>query len=146
MTKKYVVTLSAAQRAELGSLIRKGTTSARVLARARVLLLASEGWTDDQVATSVHVGTTTVERLRKRFVEEGLDATLHERPRAGGTPKLDGKQEALLVALAWSEPPQGRTKWTMQLLADKLVTIGTVDTISDETVRRVLKKTISNRG
>ncbi len=146
MTKKYVVTLSTAQRAELASLIRKGTTSARVRARARVLLLASEGRTDDQIAASVHVGTTTVERLRKRFVEEGLDATLHERPRPGGTPKLDGKQEALLVALACSEPPQGRTKWTMQLLADKLVTIGTIDTISDETVRRVLKKTTSNRG
>lgn len=146
MVKKYVVTLSDAQRTELHALIRKGTTSARMLARARVLLLADEGRTDDQIAASVHVGTTTVERLRRRCMEDGLDATLQDRPRAGGTPKLDGKQEALLVALAWSEPPQDRTKWTMQLLADNLVAIGAVDAISDETVRRVLKKTTSNRG
>ncbi len=146
MVKKYVVTLSNAQRTELHALIRKGTTSARMLARARVLLLADEGRTDDQIAASVHVGTTTVERLRRRFMEAGLDATLQERPRPGGTPKLDGKQEALLVALACSEPPQERATWTMQVLADKLVAIGAVDSISDETVRRVLKKTTSNRG
>ena len=146
MVKKYVVTLSDAQRSELRALIRKGTTSARTLARARVLLLADEGRTDDQIAASVHVGTTTVERLRRRFMEDGLDATLQDRPRPGGTPKLDGKQEALLVALACSEPPQERASWTMQLLADKLVAIGAVDAISDETVRRVLKKTTSNRG
>jgi transposase len=146
MRKKYVVTLSDAQRAELRARIRKGTTAARTLARARVLLLADEGRTDDQIAASVHVGTTTVERLRRRFAEEGLDATLQERPRPGGVPKLDGKQEALLVALACSEPPQDRVKWTMQLLADKLVAIGAVETISDETVRRVLKKTTSNPG
>lgn len=146
MPKKYVVTLSERERTELGTLIRKGTASARLLTRARVLLRSDAGATDDQIATALQVGTTTVERLRRRFVEQGLDATLHERPRPGGTPKLDGKQEALLVALACSEPPQGRTTWTMQLLADHLVAIGTVDTISDETVRRVLKKTISNRG
>ena len=146
MPKKYVVTLSDTQRSGLRALIRKGSASARTLARARVVLLADEGRTDDQIATNVHVGTTTVERLRKRFVEEGLDATLHDRPRPGGTPKLDGKQEALLVALACSEPPHDRAQWTMQLLADKLVAIGAVETISDETVRRVLKKTISNRG
>ncbi len=144
--KKYVVTLDATQPRVLRTLIRTGTTSARVLARARVLLLADEGRTDDHIAANVHVGTTTVERLRKRYVEDGLDATLQERPRPGGTPKLDGKQEALLVALACSEPPQDRAKWTMQLLADNLVAIGAVDTISDETVRRVLKKTASNPG
>ena len=146
MPKKYVVTLSNAQRVELRARIRKGTAAARTLARARVLLLADDGWTDVQIATSVHVGTTTVERLRKRYVEHGLTATLRDRPRPGGVPKLDGKQEALLVALACSEPPADRTHWTMQLLADKLVAIGAVDTISDETVRRVLKKTTANRG
>lgn len=146
MAKKYLVTLSEAQRTELRTLIRTGTASARVLARARVLLLVDEGRTDDQIATSLHVGTTTVERLRRRFMESGLKATLHDRPRPGGMPKLDGKQEALLVALACSEPPQDRTKWTMQLLADKLVAIGAIDSISDETVRRVLKKTTSNPG
>ena len=146
MVKKYVVTLSDAQRAELRALIRTGPASARVLARARVLVLTDQGVTDEQIATTLQVGTTTVERLRRRFVEEGLDATLQERPRPGGKPKLDGKQEALLVALACSEPPQDRAQWTMQLLADKLVAIGAVDAISDETVRRVLKKTTSSPG
>ncbi len=146
MAKKYVVSLTDVQRAELRALIRSGTASARVLTRARVLLLTDQGTTDEQIATALHVGTTTVERLRRRFVEEGLDPTLQDRPRPGGTPKLDGKQEALLVAFACSEPPQDRVKWTMQLLADKLVAIGAVETISDETVRRVLKKTISSPG
>lgn len=146
MRKKYVVTLADTERTDLRALIRKGTSAARVLARARVLLLADEDCTDDVIATSVHVGTTTVERLRRRYTEEGLTATLHDRPRPGGARKLDGKQEALLVALACSEPPQERTQWTMQLLADRLVAIGAVDTISDETVRRVLKKTTSSRG
>ena len=146
MTKKYVVTLSDAERAELRTLIRKGTASVRMITRARVLLLSAARSTDDQIAAALQVGTTTVERLRRRFVAHGLAATLHERPRPGGMPKLDGKQEALLVALACSEPPQERAKWTMQLLADKLVAIGAVDTISDETVRRVRKKTTSSRG
>lgn len=146
MAKKYVVTLSDTERTELRTLIRKGTASARMITRARVLLLSDAGSTDDQIAAALQVGTTTVERLRRRWVEDGLSATLQERPRPGGMPKLDGKHEALLVALACSEPPQDRAKWTMQLLADKLVAIGAVDTISDETVRRVLKKTTSNRG
>lgn len=146
MRKKYHVTLAETERAELRALIRKGTTSARTLARARVLLLADEGHTDAQITAHVHVGSTTVERVRQRYVMDGLAATLHDRPRPGGTPKLDGKQEALLVALACSEPPQDRAHWTMQLLADKLVAIGAVETISDETVRRVLKKTTSSPG
>ncbi len=146
MHKKYVVVLSDTERTQLRTLIRKGHSSARTQARARVLLLAAEGCTDDQIAASVQVGTTTVERLRQRFVTDGLEATLHDRPRPGGQPKLDGKQEALLVALTCSEPPDDRPHWTMQLLADQLVAIGVVDTISDETVRRVLKKTRSNRG
>ncbi|MDP9310502.1 MAG: helix-turn-helix domain-containing protein [Chloroflexota bacterium] len=146
MYKKYVVQLSDSERRHLRTLIRKGQESARILARARVLLLADEGYTDDQIAACVHVGTTTIERLRRRFTEGGLDATLHDRPRPGGTPKLDGKQEALLVALTCSEPPDDRPHWTMQLLADQLVAIGVVDTISDETVRHVLKKTRSNPG
>lgn len=146
MRKKYIVTLSDAERTELRTLIRKGIASARTLSRARVLLLADDGYTDDHIAANVLVGTTTVERIRRRYVEAGLDATLHDRPRPGGTPKLDGKQEALLVALTCSEPPEDRPRWTMQLLAERLVAIGVVDTISDETVRRVLKKTTSNRG
>jgi len=146
MYKKYSVSLSDAERTELRTLIRKGQHAARVLARARVLLLADEGATDAQIAAAVHVGTTTVERVRRRYVDDGLAATLHDRPRPGAQRKLDGKQEALLVALSCSEPPEERPHWTMQLLADRLVAIGAVDTISDETVRRVLKKTSSSRG
>ena len=146
MYKKYVVRLSDNQRVELRTLIRAGQQSARILARARVLLRADEGRTDDEIAASIHVGTTTVERLRRRFTQAGLERTLHDRPRPGGTPKLDGNQEALLVALTCSEPPDDRPQWTMQLLADRLVAIGVVETISDETVRRVLKKTSLNRG
>jgi transposase len=92
------------------------------------------------------VGIATVERVRKRFVEEGLEAALNERPRPGGQRKLDGKQEAFLIALACSTPPEGRRSWTMQLLADKLVELRVIDAISDETVRRTLKKTSLNRG
>lgn len=146
MYKKYVVRLSDRERTHLRSLIRRGQESARILARARVLLLADEGCTDDQIAASVHVGTTTIERLRRRFMADGLEQTLRDRPRPGGKSKLDGKQEALLVALTCSEPPDDRPHWTMQLLADRLVASGVVDTISDETVRRVLKKTTSSPG
>lgn len=124
MRKKYVVTLSDAERAELRTLIRTGIASARTLSRARVLLLADDGHTDDYIAANVRVGTTTVERIRRRYVEEGLAATLHDRPRPGGMPKLDGKPEALLVALTCSELPEDRLRWTMQLLAERLVAIG----------------------
>ena len=89
---------------------------------------------------------TTVERVRKRFVEEGLEEALSERPRPGATRKLDGHQEAYLVALACSDPPEGKKRWTMQMLADKLVRLEVVEEISDETVRRTLKKGASSRG
>ena len=146
MRKKYLVTLSENERTQLRTLLRKGHASARRIGRAQILLLADEGHRDAAIATHVHVGALTVHRVRKRYAEEGLDAALGERPRPGGQPKLDGKQEALLVALTCSEPPEERPKWTMQLLADRMVAIGAVDTISDETVRRVLKKTSLSPG
>ncbi len=146
MQKKYVVTLPDAERTQLRTLLRKGQHAARTLTRAQVLVLADEGQADEPIARTVHVTAMTVHRLRKRYCEDGLAATLGERPRPGATPKLDGKQEAFLVALACSEPPEDRPTWTMQLLADRLVAIGVVDTISDETVRRVLKKTTSSHG
>ncbi len=146
MRKKYHVTLSEPERTKLRAMLRKGQASARRIARAHILLLADEGQGDAAIAGSVHVGALTVQRMRKRFAEAGLDAALGERPRPGGQPKLDGKQEALLVALTCSDPPEDRPKWTMQLLADRMMAIGAVDTISDETVRRVLKKTSSSRG
>ncbi len=138
--------LSAHERAELEALTRKGTLSARRMKRALALLAADEGKTDEQIAARVRVHRTTVEEIRKRFVEEGLEIALSERPRPGKARLLDGKQEAYLVALACSTPPGGRAKWTMQLLADRLVALNLVESISDDTVRRALKKGTSSPG
>jgi transposase len=146
MAKRYIVTLAEEERAHLMALTKKGKVSARQLTRAHILLQADAGGMDAAIAAALHVGIATVERVRKRFVEEGLEAALCERPRPGAQRRLDGKQEAFLIALACSTPPEGRTSWTMQLLADKLVEVQVVDAISDETVRRTLKKTPSNRG
>jgi transposase len=110
------------------------------------LLQASEGATDETIAASLHIGQATVERTRKRFVEGNLGRALNEDPRPGGKRKLDDKQEAFLLATACSAPPQGRKQWTMQLLAEALVRLQQVDSISDETVRRTLKKTSSSPG
>ena len=146
MAKRYLVTLTAEERVHLLKLTKKGKVSARKLTRAHILLQADAGISDQAVAAALHIGIATVERMRKRFVEEGLDAALSERPRPGGQRRLDGKQEAFLIALACSTPPEGRQCWTMQLLADRLVAVQVVAAISDETVRRTLKKTCSNRG
>jgi transposase len=145
-TKRYVVTLSDAERQTLDELTHKGQQRVRLLKRAQVLLLADEGEPDAAIAETARVGLSTVARTRQRYVEGGVEEALHERPRRGAPPKLDSKQEALLVALACSAPPDERTCWTMQLLADRLVELGAVDAISDETVRRTLKKTRSSLG
>jgi transposase len=144
--KLYVVDLSPEERARLNALLQKGKASARMLRRARTLLLAADGLADAAIAQVLSIGHATVERTRQRFVEEGFDAALTEKPRPGGERKLDGKQEAFLVALACSPPPEGRAKWTMQLLAERLVTLGLVETLSDETVRRRLKETNCSPG
>jgi transposase len=146
--KKYMVELDERERRRLREMIRKGHSGARRLRRAHVLLLADEGHADAQIARSLHAGVRTVERVRKRFVEEGLEAALSERPRIGGAlrRKLDGHQEAYLVALACSDPPEGRERWSMQMLAERMVEVGLVEEISDETVRRTLKKGMLNRG
>jgi transposase len=146
MTKRYRVDLTEEERAGLLALTKQGRAAARKIRRAQTLLLAADGLTDDAVAAALHIGRATVERTRKRFVEEGLEAALAEHPRPGGQPKLDGKQEAFLVALACSDAPEGRNHWTMQLLAEQMVALGVVESLSDETVRRTLKKTISSRG
>ena len=143
---KWVVELSAVQRDELRSLVRKGKASARRLTRARILLLADEDRPDDEVAAVLHTSRSTVERIRRRFVEHGLEAALSERSRPGAAPKLDERGQATLIALACSNPPEGRTTWTMQLLADELMVRRVVSSISDEAVRRTLKKTDSSRG
>src|SRR5688572_11106672 len=151
--KKYKVTLTTEERQQLSDLIAAGKAAARKLAHARILLKADAApggpaWLDQRIAEAVEVSAATVERVRQRFVEQGLDAALSRRPRErpGREPKLDGRGEARLIALACSAPPRGRNEWTMQLLADRLVELTVVDTISDETVRRALKKTRSSRG
>lgn len=143
--KKYIVTLDDAERAELHQLLRAGQHPTRKITRARILLKAAGGDTDQQIAAALSVGRATVERTRERFVERGL-AALDERPRPGKKPKLDDQAEARLIAEACSAAPDGQARWTLQLLADRLVTLQVVPTISDETVRRTLKKTSSNRG
>ena len=138
--KKYVVKLSAEERAQLRAVTTSGKQSARTIRRAHTLLLADDGPTEERSAQALHLGRATGERTRQRFLQDRRLA-LQERPRPGAKPKLDGKQAAPLIALACSAPPAGRHGWTMRLLADRLVTRGVVETISDETVRRGLKKT-----
>ena len=142
MRKRYVVSLTDEERTSLRDLVHKGTLAARKLTRAHILLQADEDAADQTIADSLHIGRATVERVRKRFVEGNLERALAEATRPGGQSKLDGKAEATLVAWACSTPPDERKHWTMQLLADKLVELKVVTSISDETVRRTLKKTI----
>ena len=147
MDKKYRVTLTIEESAALEQRVRSGKGAARMLNHARVLLKADEGdggpgLTDAEVAEALETGLATVARVRQRFVEQGLDAALVPKPtaRAYGR-KLDGAGEAHLVKLACSAPPDGRNRWTLQLLADRMVALGHVETMSYETVRRALKKT-----
>src|SRR3954462_9780609 len=151
--KRYKVTLGAEERQVLHDLITAGQAAARKLAHARILLKAdaAEGgpaWPDGRIADALEVSTATVERVRQRFVEQGLDAALDRkhRERPAREIKLDGRAEAQLIALACSAPPEGRASWTMPLLADRLVELEVVASISDETVRLALKKTRSSPG
>jgi transposase len=147
MPKKiYIVNLTDDERQELLDLVSKGTLAARKLNRAHILLQAHDGATDAAIAQALHVGQATVGRIRQRFVEGNLARALNEDARPGAQRKLDDKQEAFLIATACSSPPAGRKTWTSQLLADRMVTLQQVDALSDETVRRTLKKTNSSRG
>ena len=140
--KKYIVTLTDAERAELRKLISTGKGAARRLAHARILLKADQGLIDQQIAAEVEVGTATVERVRKRFVEEGFVASLDpHRPDKPRERKIAGEVEAHLVALACGTPPEGRARWTLRLLADKLVELEYLEAVSHETVRQALKQT-----
>jgi putative transposase len=115
MSDKYLVDLTAAEQEYLGGLLKHGKASARKIARAPMLLQAAEGLSDEEIADTLRVGLSTIHRIRQRFVEEGLESALSERRRASGRSKLEGKQEAFLVALACSTPPAGPARWTMQL-------------------------------
>jgi len=152
MKKKYIVTLTQEERRMLQAMLSKGKAAARKLMHARILLKADAGsggpeWTDDQIAEGLEVGRATVERVRKAFVEEGLEAALVRRkPRRQYQRKLDGDGEAHLIALACSQAPEGRSRWTLRLLADRMVQLEQVDHLSHETVRKVLKKTNLSLG
>jgi transposase len=146
MAKQSIVNRVDDERAQLLALTKRGTVSARRLSRAHMLRHADTGLSDDAMAQALHSGTATVERIRKRGGEDGLAAALRERPRPGGQRTLDGTQAAVLLALAWSAPPEGRAGWTRQWLADRLVALQVVEAIADETVRRTRNKTASSRG
>lgn len=138
--KMYVVDLMEEERTDLLGLIKSGKRSARKLNRARILLLADEDRPDREIAEALHTSPSTVQRTRRRFVEGNLDRALNEDPRPGAQKKLDERGAAVLETLARSHPPEGRKKWTLQLLADRLVQLKVVDSVSHETVRQELKK------
>lgn len=152
MEKRYRVTLTELERRDLQKLVSVGRSSARKLARARMLLLAdqAEGGSaksDPEIVEALGCGRASIERIRKQFVEEGLEAVLEPKPsQRVYERKIDGKAEAHLIALACSAVPEGRGQWTLRLLSDQMVVLGYVDSLSHETVRRVLKKTNSSRG
>jgi transposase len=149
MYKKYIVRLTQEQRSQLETLVRSGRAHARKLLYARILLKADangpDRWTDERIADALEVSTATVARERQRFCEEGLEVALM--PKKPGRPRrrvLDGRAEAHLIALSCSDPPEGRERWSLRLLADRMVQLGHADELSYETVRRTLKKTSSN--
>jgi transposase len=149
---KYTVRLQSEERHQLLDLVSKGKRAASVLTRARILLKADSGvggpaWNDEAIAEAVETSLSTVYRVRQAFVEEGLEEALfRKKPTGRHYRKLDGDQEARLIAVACSEAPEGRSRWTLQLLADKLVELKVVDSISGECVRSTLKKTTSSPG
>lgn len=138
--KKYLTNLSAEEQHHLTELTRKGSVKARRFKRAMILLKANEGLTDAQIMAAINVSRPCVERIRKRFVEGGLERALNEDPRPGQRRKLDGRGEAQLIATACSQAPEGHDHWTVRLLAGRLVELGVVESISHETVRLTLKK------
>ena len=152
IVKKYVVRLSDDEREQLATLIRKGKSPAQRLLKARILLKADvseagEGWSDTQIIEALETSASMVYRVRKQLVEEGLEAVLSRKPRATpAVPRIfDGEKEAKLIALACSEPPKGRARWTLRLLESKVVELNIVDRASDTTIGRTLKKTFSGR-
>ena len=150
MSKRVTITLTDQQRAELIQLTRSGTSGARTLTRARVLLLADrsqgERRTNKAVASATGLHYVTVGQLLHRFMAEGMQATLQDRPRPGQTPKITGDIEARLVTLACSDPPEGAARWTLRLLADRIVALGYLDSLSHVAVGARLKKTRSSPG
>ena len=152
MVKKYRVSLSAAERADLETLVNKGKVAAHKRRHAQLLLKADEGefgpsWTDEKIVEAFGVSRSAVEKLREQLVTRGLDAALTRAvPDRSRSRKIDGEVEAHLIALVCNDPPEGRAKWTLKLLADRMVELDYVDSLSSETVRRTLKKTNLSHG
>ena len=151
MVKKYVVSLSEAERQALEQIVTTGKRSVSTINHARILLKADSqqptgGWRDQDIKDALDISLRTIERVRQRFVEAGLDAALKPRPGQGRKPKLDGEVEAHLVALRCSEPPTGQGRWTLRLLANRMVALDYIDQLSHESVRQALKKTNCNPG
>ena len=150
--KKYIVTLSDEERTLLQELVSKGKNPAYKVNHARILLLADTnqsegGWKDQNISQALQISVATIERVRKRLVEEGLEAALNRKKQQNRKQRLlDGEKEAYLIALTCSSPPEGYRRWTMKMLAQRLVQLGHVESISDETVRQTLKKTNLSLG
>ena len=151
--KKYIIKLSIDERNTLKKLITSGRGPARMFTRARILLKADQGisgpnWSDEKISDALDVTVQTIERVRKQFVEEGFDAVLSRRQytQKVSRKKIDGKVEAHLIALSCSEPPEGSARWTLRLLADKIVELGYVESVSHEAIRQTLKKTNLSLG
>ncbi len=146
MNKKHIVKLQSQERKRLLAVVSKGQNKAIVIRRSHILLKSDEGKTDAEIAKMLYISTDTVERIRRRYCEQGLEATLAGEPHPEREPKLDEKQEAHLTALACTDPPPGRARWTIALLAEKLAEEKVVEHISAETVRQILKKRKSSPG
>jgi transposase len=145
-TRIYQVHLTARERGQLLSSLQRGSHPTRSLTRARILLLADDQRTDEEISDNMLVSLATIYRIRKRYVQQGMASALHEKPRPGAPPKVDARLEVQLTALARSQPPAGWDRWTLRLLADKFVELELVDSISQTSIRRVLNKTNSSRG
>jgi transposase len=151
-SKKYIVDLTPSEKSELSKITNKGKTAAYKINHARILLKADinqegGGWTDSKISESLNIGHATIERVRKRFVEEGIESALNRREQKKRRQRIiDGEKEAYLIAIACSETPGGKSNWTLQMLADKMVELKVVEQVSIETIRQSLKKTNLNLG
>jgi transposase len=141
MKVKNQVKLKPKERKGLKQLISKGTEKVRKITRCRILLMAHEGKTDTYIMETLEVARNTVRTVRARYIQEGLEAAINEQPRPGAPKKFTGRQRAKITAIACSKPPEGRSRWTLRLIADKVVELEMADDISHQTVKRILKKT-----
>ena len=144
--KRYTIQLTTEERERLNRLVRGGKHAARIVTRARILIKIDEGWTVPRIAAALDVSEGTVYAVKRRYAAEGLDGVVNDRVQANRFRKLDQKAEAHLIALACSDAPEGHDHWTLQLLADRMVELGLVESLSYETVRLKLKKTSSSPG